>query len=309
MSKHLISSLQKVEKVTLSDESKTSTLVADLKSLLKGFVLIANVLPVLTGFWLALHFTNNSFLAYWDVFLLTMIGSVLVVAGALTLNNWYEVDLDKVMERTQHRPTVTGNLSLNTVLALGIGFSAIGFVLLLFTTMETVIYAAIGWVTYVIFYTMWSKRKYTLNTAIGSVSGAVTPLIGWAAVTSSYHIVPIVLALLLFIWQMPHTFAIAMRRCEEYRKAGVAMLPVVHGFDMTKRQIVIYVACLLPLPFLLTSFGTMFIVIATLLNIGWLIIAIGGFFAKDDVKWAYTNFLYSVNYITILLLTMMIVIL
>src|SRR5690606_24035481 len=99
-----------------------------------GFVLIANVLPVLTGFWLALHFTDSSFADYWDVFLLTMIGSILIVAGALTLNNWYEVDLDKVMERTKNRPTVTGNFTMNTVLTLGIIFSIVGFVLLLFTT-------------------------------------------------------------------------------------------------------------------------------------------------------------------------------
>lgn len=307
MSKNATVSLERNEKAYNLNERTIWTIISDLTSLLKGFVLVANVLPVLTGFWLALHFTNASLFDYWDVFLLTMIGSTLVMAGALTLNNWYEVDLDRVMERTKERPTVTGHFSLNAVLTMGITFTILGFILLLFTTREATIYAFIGWFTYVILYTMWSKRKYTLNTMIGAVSGAVTPLIGWTVIAPGFHIVPITLALIVLIWQMPHTFAIAMRRYNEYKRAGVAMLPVVYGFEVTKRQIVVYIACLLPLPFFLGSLGTAFIVIATLLNIGWLVIGIRGLFTKHDVKWANQIFLYSVNYLTILFVMMILV--
>lgn len=238
---------------------------------------------------------------------MTIIGSTLLMAGALVLNNWYDADIDKVMARTQKRPTVTGNISLQSVLIIGIALSAIGMILLFFTTFEAAFYGFIGWFTYVVLYTMWSKRKYTLNTVIGSVSGAVTPLIGWSAVTSAYHIVPIILFIILFIWQMPHTFAIAMKKYEEYRAAKVAMLPVVRGFDMTKRQMAVYVACLLPLPFYLVSLGMTFIIIATALNIGYLVISIMGFYTKDNMKWAHLNFLYSVNYMAILFLTMVVV--
>jgi heme o synthase len=307
MSKNEISSFQKAGKELLIDERNSSSLISDLKSLFKAGVLIANVLPVFTGFWLALHFTNHSFSDYWEVFLLTIVGSTMVMAGALVLNNWYDVDIDTIMDRTKNRPTVTGNIPLNVVLTMGIVLTILGLILLLFTTMEAAIYAFVGWFTYVVLYTMWSKRKYTLNTVIGSVSGAVTPLIGWAAIESSNHIVPIILFLILFIFQMPHTFAIAMKKCKEYKAAGVAMLPVVHGFEMTKRQIVVYVACLLPLPFNLMPLGTPFIVIATILNVGWLVVSISGFFTKNDLKWAHVIFLYSVNYVTILFLTMIIV--
>jgi protoheme IX farnesyltransferase len=302
-----IPSPQRVGKEILSNKQTISTFILDLKSLFKAPVLIANVLPVFTGFWLALYFANASFTAYWNVFLLTMVGSTLVMAGALVLNNWYDVDIDTLMERTKKRPTVTGNFSLKLVLALGIALTVLGFVVLFFTTVEAVIYAFVGWFTYVILYTIWAKRKYTLNTVIGSISGAVTPLIGWAAIESSFHIVPIVLALIIFIWQMPHTFVIAMKKHEEYKAAEVAMLPVVYGFEMTKRQILIYIVCLLPLPFFLVPLGGTFIVIATLLNIGWLILGINGFYTKDDQKWAHINFLYSVNYLTILFLVMIIV--
>lgn len=285
-------------------DNKVNSIASDLKELFKGIVLISNVLPVFTGFWLALYFTDASLLAHLDTMILTLLGSTLIMAGALVLNNWYEVDLDTLMFRTRKRPTVTGNMSMKTVLTIGVSFTVIGIVLMLFTTIEATLYAVAGWFTYVVLYTFWSKRKYTLNTVIGSVSGAVTPLIGWAAITSSIHIVPIVLFILLFIWQIPHTFAIAIRRSEEYRAAGVPMLPVVYGYEVTKRQMFVYIVCLLPLPFFLTALGTTFVIIATVLNIGWLAIAIRGFFMADAKKWAYLIFIYSLNYLTILFLLM-----
>lgn len=296
-------SMQKLDKAMASNNN----IIRDLKSLLKMKVLIANVLPVFTGFWLAVYFTGGSFTEQWNMFLLTLIGSTLIIAGALLFNNWYEVDLDKEMKRTQTRPTVTGNISLQAVFRMAAASTGLGFILMLFTTLEATLYAVLGWFVYVVLYTMWSKRKYTLNTVIGSLSGAFTPLIGWAAIESAFHIVPIVLFLILFIWQIPHTFAIAIKRHDEYRAAGVPMLPVVHGFAFTKRQIVVYTACLLPLPLFLTTFGTTFIVLATLLNVGFLFLAIRGLFTKRDLKWAQTIFIYSLNYLIILFLMMIIV--
>lgn len=307
MTRDVLPTPQKVGNAVFMDEQNKASFISDLKALFKANVLFANVLPVFTGFWLALYFTNTSFSENWDLFLLTMIGSTMVMAGALVINNWYDVDIDTIMDRTKNRPTVTGHFSLKLVLTIGIVLSVLGIILLLFTTIEAAIWAFAGWITYVILYTMWSKRKYTLNTVIGSVSGAVSPLIGWTAIESSNHIVPIILFLILFIFQMPHTFAIAIRKYHEYKAAGVAMLPVVHGFAMTKRQMVVYVACLLPLPFYLGSLGTTFIVIATLLNTAWLAVSVYGFFTKSDQKWARVMFIYSVNYITILFLSMVIV--
>ncbi|MGF6951417.1 protoheme IX farnesyltransferase [Neobacillus sp. B4I6] len=307
MTNNEIPSLQKDGKVTILNQRNTSNIMTDLKLLFKANVLIANVLPVFAGFWLALHFTNTSFTAHLDLFFLTIFGSTMVMAGALALNNWYDVDIDTVMDRTKGRPTVTGNISLNAVLTIGIALSVLGQILLLFTTVEAAIYSFVGWFTYVFLYTMWSKRRYTINTVIGSISGAVTPLIGWTAIAPGFQRVPMILFLILFIFQMPHTFAIAVKKYKEYKAAGVAMLPVVRGLTVTKRQMVIYIACLFPLPFLLTMLGTTFMVIATLLNVGWLVVSISGFFTKDDLKWAHVNFLYSVNYITILFLLMVIV--
>ena len=279
----------------------------DFKRLVKGIVLLANVSPVIVGFWLAIHFTGADFIMHWETFLIVTIGSVFVIAGALMLNNWYEVDLDKEMIRTQFRPTVTGHFSLRMVLWLGISFSVIGLIIISMTTLEAALYAFLGWFTYVVLYTFWSKRKYTLNTIIGSVSGAFTPLIGWAAITSANHIVPIVLFVILFLWQIPHTFAIAMRRFDEYKAAGVPMLPVIYGMEMTKRQSFVYVLLLFPLPFFLGTLGTSFLIIATTMNVIWIVISVKGFFMKDNIKWAHQRSYYSLTYLTIVFGGMIIV--
>ncbi|WAA09056.1 heme o synthase [Fervidibacillus albus] len=270
----------------------------DIKLLVKGKVLVANVMPVFAGFWLALQFTNQSMSTYWPLFVITIIGSTLVISGALMLNNWYEVDLDKKMKRTKNRPTVTGHFSLKSVFWMGIAVSAIGFMLMTLTTVEAFVYSFLGWFVYVFLYTFWSKRKYTLNTVIGSVSGAFTPLIGWAVIDSAFQTVPMIFALILFIWQVPHTLAIAIKRYEDYRAAGVPMLPVVYGIDMGKRVNFVYILSLLPFPiFLLPSMGILFVLFTVLLNLIWIVLALKGFSTDDDQKWAQHNLVFSLNYL------------
>lgn len=307
MQKKQLTSAQTISEASVMQNERDTSIVTDLKLLFKGLVLVLNVLPVVIGFWLAVYITGGTFSGHLDMFFLTVIGSIFLMAGALALNNWYEVDLDKMMQRTKKRPTVTGNISLQTVFAIGITLSILGFVLLMAVSPETGLYGLIGWFTYVVLYTLWSKRKYTLNTIIGSVSGAITPLIGWSAIEQSFHIVPIVLALIIFIWQVPHTFAIAIKRYDEYKAANVPMLPVVYGMNFTKRQIFIYILCLLPLPYFLATLGTTFMVVATILNIGWVFLAVRGFFMDDVKKWARHIFIYSLNYLTILFLMMILV--
>src|SRR5690625_632953 len=131
-------------------KQKIRSILTDLKLLTKRIVLIANVLPVLTGFLLALHFSGSSFMNHLDSFLLTIFGSTFTIAGALILNNWYEVDLDEKMLRTKSRPTVTGNIPLHIVLWMGIITSIIGIGMMLFTTIEATIYAFLVWFTYVV---------------------------------------------------------------------------------------------------------------------------------------------------------------
>ncbi|WP_040979888.1 heme o synthase [Oceanobacillus jeddahense] len=293
---------------TISTKEKITVFLSEVKALIKIGIVNSNLITAITGFLVAIALTNTSFSSHWGTFLLMIIGSALVIAGGCVINNWDDVDIDPKMSRTKKRPTVTGFFSLRTVLIMGMIISVLGFAVLLFTTWYAALFAFIGWFGYVVLYTIWSKRRYTLNTAIGSLSGAMPPVIGWAAVESSFHVVPLVMFLIMFIWQTPHFLALAMKKKEEYKAAGVPMLPVVRGMGMTKRQIVVYIACLLPLPFfLLPTLGLTFTIVATLLNIGWLIIGFIGLFTEKDMKWANLVFIFSLNYLTILFPLMIIV--
>uniref|UniRef100_UPI00337DA511 heme o synthase n=1 Tax=Sutcliffiella sp. FSL R7-0096 TaxID=2921670 RepID=UPI00337DA511 len=298
---------------SLSDERPQGMEVApskwkDFLALIKIGIVNSNFITTFTGLWLAIYFTQtDGFIANLDIVFLTMIGSSLVVAGSCSLNNYIDRDIDHLMSRTKNRPTVTGRMDPKGALYLGLILTAVGTVVLAFTTIMAAVIGLIGAFTYVVLYTMWSKRKNTLNTVIGSISGAVPPLIGWAAVDPSLSLIAWILFFIMFVWQIPHFLAIAIRRCEEYRNAGIPMLPVVHGFDITRRQMLVWVACLLPLPFWLFELGGALIVLATLLNLGWLALSIAGFKMKDGMKWATLMFVYSLNYLTILFVSMIIV--
>ena len=285
----------------------TTSAWKDFLALIKIGIVNSNFITTFTGLWLALHYTNSGFINNIPLILLTMIGSSLVVAGSCSLNNYIDRDIDHLMERTKNRPTVTGRMKVNRALYLGLLLTVIGTILLAMTTITASIIGLVGAFTYVVLYSMWSKRKNTLNTVIGSVSGAVPPLIGWAAVDPSLSLTAWILFFILFVWQIPHFLAIAIRRCEEYRNAGIPMLPVVHGFDVTRRQMVVWVLCLLPLPFYLFDLGLVFLVLATLLNIGWVVLSFAGFKMKDNRKWATLMFVYSLNYLTILYVSMIVV--
>lgn len=287
--------------------SKFINLLIDIKYLLKGKVLAANVLPVFTAYWLALYFNGENFTDHWVPFILTMAGSTLVISGALMFNNWFEYDLDKKMDRTQQRPTVTGSFPLKGVLIAAVATTVIGLALMLITTIEAAVYSFLGWFFYVVLYTFWSKRRYTINTIIGSISGAFTPLIGWAVIAPAAHVVPIALFYILIIWQIPHTLAIAVKRLADYTRAGVPMLPVVIGVDATIRQNLYYVIALVPVPFiLLGTFGWIFFTVSLILTLGWIFLSVKGLQTDNKERWANINLKYSLIYLIILFILMIV---
>ncbi|KAB7669293.1 heme o synthase [Bacillus sp. B1-b2] len=278
----------------------------DFLALIKIGIVNSNLITVFTGVWLAIQFTGTGFLTNIDTILLTLIGSALIMAGSCVLNNYIDRDIDPLMERTKARPTVTGTVTPTKAAILGFSFLALGTIALLFTTITATVIALIGAFSYVVVYTIWSKRKLVSNTVIGSFSGAVPPLIGWAAIDPSLDVMAWSLFLIMFVWQPPHFYALAIRRVEEYRAAGIPMLPVVKGFEVTKKHIYLWIVVLFPLPFLLHTIGIPFLILATLLNIGWVITGIYASKKKDEYKWATAMFVYSIQYLTILFVSMVI---
>ncbi len=206
-------------------EIPQTSVLKDFFALIKIGIVNSNLITTFTGIWLALHFSNQHFLDHLDIILFTLLGSSLIIAGSCSINNYYDRDIDHLMQRTKNRPTVTGKVNPHLVIVLGLALIIVGLLFLLLTTVSAAVIGLVGVVSYVGLYTMWSKRLYVSNTIVGSISGAVPPLIGWAAVDANLDIVAWLLFFIMFAWQPPHFYALAMRRAEEYRAAGIPMLP------------------------------------------------------------------------------------
>ncbi len=276
-------------------------------SLIKIGIVISNLITVFAGIWLALYFSGLGFMEHFNLVLFTLAGTALIIAGSCSINNYLDRDIDTVMERTKGRPTVTGRVKPNKALGLGVVFIFAGIIFLFQTTKTAAILGITGVFSYVVLYTIWTKRRFAANTIVGSISGAVPPLIGWTAVDTNLNVMALGLFLIMFLWQPPHFYSLAMRRVDDYKRAGVPMLPVVKGPERTKMSIMMWIALLLPTPLLLSSLGTSFIALASLLNLGWLASGFYYYRKKPPKIWAQKMFIYSLQYLTILFLSMVVI--
>ncbi|WP_046960379.1 heme o synthase, partial [Bacillus wiedmannii] len=270
-------------------------------------IIKSNLIPMFAGLTLALYTYQISLLGKLPEIIFTLIGSILVMGAAGAFNNLYDRDIDSIMERTKNRPTVTGEIKPKTVLWLGTLMAILGLFSLALTTLLAAFLGFLGLFFYVVPYTMWSKRRTIYNTEVGSISGAMPPLIGWAAIYPDItHPAILGLFLITVIWQMPHFYAIAIRRHDEYKTAKVPMLPVVKGVKRTYMQTNIYLIILIAMSFLFKSLSLGLMLVALLLSILWLVLSIFGYKKMDSEKWAKSMFVYSLLHMTILFSTVII---
>ncbi len=171
-----------------------------------------------------------------------------VGAGASgAINMYYDRDIDGKMERTMDRPLPAGRLAPVHALWLGTVLSILSVAAMaVWVNAMAAVLLTITIAFYVFIYTIWLKRRTPQNIVIGGASGALPPMIGWAAVTGGISIEPIILFAIIFLWTPPHFWALALYRSGDYERAGVPMLPVVSGESSTKRQILIYALILGP---------------------------------------------------------------
>ncbi|KAA2276460.1 protoheme IX farnesyltransferase [Staphylococcus haemolyticus] len=272
----------------------------ELQQIIKMGLVQGNLIPAFAGAWLAVVMSNHSFLSSIPQILLMLIGSTLIMGGACALNNYYDQDIDRIMPSKQNRPTVNDRISDKNLLILSFGMMLVGEACLFLLNVPSGVLGLIGIVGYVSYYSIWSKRHTTWNTVVGSFPGAVPPLIGWVAIDGNISLIAIALFLVVFCWQPIHFYALAIKRSDEYSLANIPMLPSVKGFKRTRISMFIWLVFLLPLPFLLSSLGTTFVVLATLLNLGWLYVGLTSFKkATDQTKWATKMFIYSLNYLVV----------
>ena len=207
----------------------------------------------------------------WYLVLATLIGGALAAGGANALNNVVDRDIDALMDRTAHRPLVTGKVSVRGAVALGITLS-LSSVIWLVSQVNTLsaLFAASAIVFYVCVYTLLLKRRTSSNIVWGGAAGCFPVLIGWAAVTNSISLAPIVLFLIVFWWTPPHYWPLSMQYRKDYENAGIPMLPVVADREKVASQITIYswimVATTFVLP-LVSDLSIVYVLGAIILNL------------------------------------------
>lgn len=220
-------------------------------ALTKPRVTYGNALSAVAGFLFA---SRDGLMA--TEFIGLTVGITLVIAAACALNNHLDRDIDQLMERTKSRVSATGQVGGWQAVSFSLVLGVIGVALLAaFTNWLTVGVAIFGFVVYVYFYGMTSKRRSVHGTLVGSVSGAAPILAGYVAVTGTIDTAGLLLFVILFLWQMPEFYAIAIYRQKEYAAAKVPIMSVVKGIDSTRRQIFGYAILFVLASLLLTPYG------------------------------------------------------
>lgn len=208
-----------------------------------------------------------------------ILGIGLASASAAAINHVVDQHADAQMNRTSKRPIPQGNLTSAHVLLFAAALGILAMVLLVvFVNVLTAVLTFLSLIGYACVYTMYLKRATPQNIVIGGVAGAMPPVLGWTAVTGEVTAEPLLLFLIVFIWTPPHFWALAIHRRDDYAKVGIPMLPVTHGNEYTRVQILLYTILLVLVtiaPYLIQMSGLIYLVAA---------VALGGWFLFHAIK-------------------------
>ncbi|MBS0054330.1 heme o synthase [Yersinia sp. Marseille-Q3913] len=263
----------------------------------KPGIIFGNLISVVGGFLLA----SKGVIDY-PLFLATLFGVSLVVASGCVFNNYIDRDIDRIMERTKNRVLVKGLIDPKVSLIYASVLGIAGMLLLyVAANLLAMLLAVIGFVIYVGVYSLYMKRKSVYGTLIGSLSGAAPPVIGYCAVTGQFDMGALILLLIFSLWQMPHSYAIAIFRFKDYQAANIPVLPVIKGISVTKNHITLYILAFMVATLMLTLSGYAgykYLVVAAAVSVWWLGMALRGYKATNDIVWARKLFIFSIIAIT-----------
>jgi protoheme IX farnesyltransferase len=206
------------------------------------------------------------------------LGIGLAAACAATINHVLDRRIDEQMTRTRGRPLPTGSLTERQALifAAVLGVTSMAILSFLVNRLTAVLTFA-SLIGYAVIYTLWLKRATSQNIVIGGAAGAAPPVLGWAAVTNTIDPNALLLFLIIFVWTPPHFWALAIARKDDYARAGIPMLPVTHGVEYTRLQVLLYTVLLTLvtlMPFLTRMSGLLYLAVALVLNAGFLYYAL-----------------------------------
>ncbi|EKT54336.1 heme o synthase [Providencia burhodogranariea] len=270
----------------------------------KPGIIFGNLISVIGGFLLASKGTID-----YPLFIATLLGVSLVVASGCVFNNYIDRDIDRIMERTKNRPLVKGLIDPKVSLIYATALGIAGMLLLLVAANAlAMLLAVIGFIVYVGVYSLYMKRKSVYGTLIGSLSGAAPPVIGYCAVTNEFDTGALILLLIFSLWQMPHSYAIAIFRFKDYKAANIPVLPVIKGISVAKTHIFLYILAFMVATLMLTISGYAgykYLIVGAAVSLWWLGMAISGFKTEnDDRVWARKLFVFSIIAITSLSIMM-----
>ena len=206
------------------------------------------------------------------------LGIALAAACAATINHVLDRRIDEQMARTRSRPLPSGALSERAALAFAAVLGVAAMTVLAFlVNLLTAVLTFCSLIGYAVIYTVWLKRATSQNIVIGGAAGAAPPVLGWTAVTNSVDPNALLLFLIIFVWTPPHFWALAIARRDDYARAGIPMLPVTHGVEFTRLQVLLYTVLLTVvtlLPYLTRMSGLGYLAAALILNAGFLYYAL-----------------------------------
>ena len=257
--------------------------------LIKPGITLSNTLSGVAGFLLAASIIHYEFTVMVTLFLATTFGIALIIASACVVNNVLDRDIDKRMKRTAKRDVASGIISVRKALFFAGILGIIGFsLLMLYTNTLTFVLGVVAYVWYIVIYGI-AKRTTVYSTIVGGVAGALPPVAGYTALTGQFDSGAIILFLILFFWQMPHFYAIAMFRQKDYASAKLPVWSVVYGMKSAKRQILIFVIAYAVVSILLTIFGytgIIYLVGSLTLSVYWVYRGASLYHKLEDDKWA-----------------------
>ena len=249
---------------------------------------------------------QRGFPRLWLV-LATLIGGSLAAGSANAINNFVDRDIDELMARTAHRPLPRHSVDPHAALRFGIVLGVIAFAWLVMTVNLLAAVLAVSAIFFYVFvYTLGLKRRSPQNIVIGGAAGCVPVLVGWAAVTGEVGLPALLLFAIVFAWTPPHFWALAVKYRDDYARAGVPMLPVVHGVKETGRQILLYTLMLVSITLMFGPVAQMgMLYLAAALVLGGIFIAMAvGLLREPTEQRAMRLFRYSITYLGLLFVAM-----
>ena len=280
------------------------TLLKSYYELCKPNVVYMMLICALVGMLLAEQYVSS----YLYLFV-SLSGIALCAASAAAINQVIDRETDASMTRTDQRPLPQGELSPThaSIFALVIGVLG-AMILYFFVNTLTMILTIASLIGYAFIYTVYLKRATPQNIVIGGLAGAAPPLLGWSSITNTIDPYALLLVLIIFVWTPPHFWALAIHRKDEYAKESIPMLPVTHGVEFTKLQIVLYTIILFivsVLPYIVLMSGIIYLVSALILSSIFLYYSIKLFVSKDN-DIAMKTFQFSIYYIFLIFLALLV---